>query len=391
VDAVSVADPRGFRAAGVAAGIKAGGLLDVALIVAEPGSHAAAVFTTNTAAAAPVRLSRQHLAATRAVRAVVLNSGGANAATGPAGDETAALMAAEVAGLVGCEANQILVCSTGIIGTQLSRPEVLGGIREAAQQLGAGEAAGLRAAQAIMTTDSVPKTAGYSAADGWSVGAIAKGAGMIRPDMATMLAVITTDAVVDNTTLDAALRAGVDRSFHELNIDGCASTNDTVIALASGASGRVPDADEFATAIARVCRDLAYHLAEDAEGASRVVGIHVSGTADDAAARYIGRAIADSALVRSAFYGGDPNWGRVIGAMGTVAPPEAIAQAAIDFAGVPVARDGVAVEYDEEALAAQIATGNFTVEINVGPGPGEAHVLTTDLTPDYVRFNGERS
>jgi glutamate N-acetyltransferase/amino-acid N-acetyltransferase len=391
VDAVTVSVPRGFQAAGVAAGIKAGGLLDVALIVAEPGSHGVAVFTTNTAAAAPVRLSRQHLAATHTVRAVVLNSGSANAATGAAGEQIASLMAAEVAGLVGCEPEQVLVCSTGIIGSQLPSDEVLGGIRLAAGRLESGEAAGLHAAQAIMTTDSVPKTAAYSSSDGWSVGAIAKGAGMIRPDMATMLAVLTTDAVVDNATLEVALRAGVDRSFHELNIDGCASTNDTVIALASGASGKVPEGDEFATAIARVCRDLAYHLAEDAEGASRVVVIHVSGTTDDATARHIGRSIADSALVRAAFYGGDPNWGRVIGAMGTVAEPAAIAQAAIDFAGVPVARDGVAVEFDNDALAARIATGNFTVEINVGPGPGEAHVLTTDLTPDYVRFNSERS
>jgi len=391
MDAVSVAEPRGFKAAGVAAGIKSGGLLDVAVVTAESGSHAAAVFTTNAAAAAPVRLSRQHLAATRAVRAVVLNSGGANAATGAAGDETAVLMASEVAGLLGCDVTQVLVCSTGTIGPQLPRAEVLAGIREAASELAAGEASSLRAAEAIMTTDSVPKTAIYSSPAGWSVGAIAKGAGMIRPDMATMLAVITTDAVIDNSMLDAALRAGVDRSFHELNIDGCASTNDTVIALASGGSGQAADGDEFMTAIARVCRDLAYHLAEDAEGASRVVVVHVSGTADDAEARQIGRAIADSALVRSAFYGGDPNWGRIIGAMGTIAPPAAISQAAIDFAGVPVARDGVAVEHDDDALSARIATGNFTVEINVGPGPGEAHVLTTDLTPDYVRFNGERS
>ena len=391
MDAVSVAVPQGFEAAGVAAGIKAGGLLDVALVTANSGSHAAAVFTVNTAVAAPVRLSRQHLSATRAIRAVVLNSGGANAATGSPGDETAALMASEVAGLVGCDVTQVLVCSTGTIGSQLPLAEVLAGITAAAGELAAGEAASLRAAEAIMTTDSVPKTATYTSLDGWTVGAIAKGAGMIRPDMATMLAVITTDAVVDNATLDGALRAGVDRSFHELNVDGCASTNDTVIALASGSSGKAADREEFMTAVARVCRDLAYHLAEDAEGASRVVVVHVSGTADDAEARQIGRTIADSALVRSAFYGGDPNWGRIIGAMGTIAPPASIAQAAIDFAGVPVARDGVAVEYDENALAARIATGNFTVEINVGPGAGEAHVLTTDLTPEYVRFNGERS
>lgn len=388
---MTVAIPRGFTAAGVAAGIKAGAALDVALVVAEEGTAAAAVFTVNQVAAAPVRLSRKHLAAGTAIRAVVLNSGGANAATGAVGDETAVLMAQAVADQTACDTTQVLVCSTGTIGSHLPRAEVLAGIEAAAAALDSGPAASHLAAQAIMTTDSAPKESLYTSDSGWSIGAIVKGAGMIRPDLATMLAVLTTDAVVAPAELDAALRHGVDHSFHELNVDGCASTNDTVILLASGASGITPDPREFSNAVAAVCRDLAEQMAADAEGASRVVVIHVSGAASDAIARSLGRAVADSALVRSAFYGGDPNWGRVVGALGAAATNDSVSRADIDFAGVPVARDGVAVECDEDALATQLETGNFTVDVSIGSGPGEAHVLTTDLTPDYVRFNGERS
>ncbi len=388
---MSVAVPRGFTASGVAAGIKPGDALDVALVAAPEGTVGAAVFTVNTAAAAPVRLSRKHLEATAAVRAVVLNSGGANCATGPYGAETAALMAATVAGRVGCSPTQVLVCSTGTIGSQLPRAEVLAGIEAAADRLVAGEAAGYMAAQAIMTTDSVPKQAAYASPAGWTVGAMAKGAGMIRPDMATMLAVVTTDAAVARPALQAALGRAVDRSFHELNVDGCASTNDTVILLASGAAGTVPDADEFETAIAAVCRDLAEQLAADAEGATRVVVLHVSGAESAERARHLGRVVADSALVRTSFFGGDPNWGRIVGALGTAADGDTVDRVDIDFAGVAVARAGAAVDCDQEALAAQLATGNFTVRVSLGSGPGEAQVLTTDLTPEYVRFNGGRS
>lgn len=388
---MSVAGPRGFTAAGVAAGIKGGGALDVSLVVAAEGTQGTAVFTVNTAAAAPVELSRRHLATTNTVRAVVLNSGGANAATGESGDETARLMAGAVANRVGCDPSQVLVCSTGTIGSALPRREVLAGIEAAFDRLAEGEAAGLMAAQAIMTTDSVPKQASYHSAAGWSLGGMAKGAGMIRPDMATMLAVITTDAVAGQPELDSVLRHAVDHSFHELNIDGCCSTNDTVVLLASGATGMTPDIDEFRAAVAAVCRDLAEQMAADAEGASRVVVIHVTGAESDAAARHVGRAVADSALVRSAFYGGDPNWGRIVGALGNVAAPAEVSGVGVDFAGVAVARNSVAVECDEEALAARLATGDFTVAVSLGEGPGEAHVLTTDLTPEYVRFNGERS
>ncbi len=300
-------------------------------------------------------------------------------------------MAAAVAAHVECDPNQVLVCSTGTIGSQLPRNEVLAGIDAAAALLAPGEAAGLMAAQAIMTTDSVPKQAEYVSPAGWKVGGIAKGAGMIRPDLATMLAVVTTDAVVTAARVDEALRRAVDGSFHELNIDGCPSTNDTVILLASGASGVAPEPAEFGEAVAAVCRDLAEQLAADAEGASRVVVIHVTGAADAAAARHAGRAVADSALVRAAFFGADPNWGRIVGALGTVVSRDTVDRVDIDFAGVAVARDGVAVAYDEEALVGELEEGGFTVRVGIGSGPGEAHVMTTDLTPDYVRFNGERS
>jgi glutamate N-acetyltransferase/amino-acid N-acetyltransferase len=220
---------------------------------------------------------------------------------------------------------------------------------------------------------------------------MAKGAGMIRPDMATMLAVLTTDAALGADLLDHALRAAVDQSFHSLNVDGCPSTNDAVIVMASGASGITPDAETFTEHLTAACRTLANLVAADAEGASRVIRLEISGAADDATARRLGRAIADSALVRASFYGGDPNWGRIVGAMGAtdiIFDPGAVA---ISFAGVTVAEQGVAASFDEDALVATIADGDFDVAVSVGDGPGQATVVTTDLTPDYVRFNAERS
>lgn len=388
---MSVTLPRGFTAAGVAAGIKGGGARDVALVVASEGAIGDAVFTVNRAAAAPVRLSRKHLATTGALRAIVLNSGGANAATGAAGDEVAAAMATRTAERVGCDPAQVIVCSTGTIGSQLPADAVMRGIDAAAAALDDGIQAAASAAEAIMTTDSVPKQAGYTSPGGWSVGGMVKGAGMIRPDMATMLAVLTTDAVVDPALLSESLRAAVDSSFHELNVDGCPSTNDTVALMASGASEIAPTAEDFTAAVGAVCRDLAEQIAADAEGASRVVVIHVEGASSDSEARRFGRAIADSALVRAAFYGGDPNWGRIIGALGVIAPSDVVNRTDIDFAGIAVAKDGCAVTHDTEKLLDVLATGNFTVRVGVGDGPGVAHVLTTDLTPAYVEFNGERS
>jgi len=380
----------GFRAAGVSAGIKAGDALDLALVAADHPVPTAAVFTVNTAAAAPVRLSRSHLAAASQAQAVILNSGCANAATGAAGAAAALATAAAVARGLDAPVTDVLVCSTGTIGSSLPVEVVVAGVGATIAGLADTPTAGTDAARAIMTTDTVPKEA-VAAGPGFVVGGMAKGAGMIRPDMATMLAVVTTDAVADHGALDAALRAGVDESFHALNIDGCPSTNDTVILMASGASGVAATAEELRPLVAEVCRSLALQMAADAEGASRVVTMVVKGAPDAATARAAGRAIADSALVRAAFFGGDPNWGRLVGALGATDVAFSPTDIEIAFAGTVVATGGVGVEYDDAALAATLAHGDFSVSIAIGDGPGTAAVLTTDLTPDYVRINGERS
>ncbi len=390
MDAVSVTAPEGFVATGIAAGVKESGDLDVALIAGSGDVTAAAVFTRNRAAAAPVELSRAQLARRRDMRAVVLNSGCANAATGPQGLADAQAMVNAAASAVSCSHEQVLVCSTGGIGKPLPTKEIVQGVMVAGEQLASSPEAGTLAARAIMTTDTVPKESTFSAA-GFTVGGMAKGAGMVRPDMATMLVVVTTDAVADAAVLDAVLCRAVDESFHALNIDGCPSTNDTVILLASGASGVAPDTASLGDAMTAVCWDLANQLAADAEGAGRVVMIDVVGAENDAVARTAGRLVADSALVKSAFYGGDPNWGRLLGALGATDLKFDPNEFGVAYDGIDIARDGVAVAHDADALHAAIATGDFTVTMTIGTGPGSARVITTDLTPEYVTFNAEYS
>jgi len=375
---------QGFVAGGTAAGIKADGSMDLALVDAGRPVSAAAVFTSNTAAAPPVHLSRRHVADGSA-RAVVITSGCANAATGEAGMAAAQRVAELVADYLGCEPTDVLVCSTGPIGTDLPTDRVAEGLtRLRMSREGAADAA-----QAILTTDSHPKES-VARGQGYVVGGMAKGAGMIRPDMATMLAVITTDARLDAGTLARSLRRAVSRSFNALNIDGCESTNDTVVLLASGMSGIEPDAQAFEEVLEGVCRDLARQMAEDAEGASRVVTIELSGADDDATALALARAIADSALVRSSFYGADPNWGRLLAAMGATRLPLDPDAVTIAYAGVVVADGGVDAGADLDLVAEKLED-DFTVSIRVGDGPGCCELLTTDLTPDYVVFNGERS
>ncbi len=387
---MSVTAAAGFKAAGVAAGIKPDGALDVAVVIAPEGTVGAAVFTVNRAPAAPVVLSRSHLSTGPAVRAVALNSGCANAATGAQGDAVAMLMADTVAHSIGCASEDVLVCSTGPIGTTIAEDVIGAGLASALAGAADTPEAGTAAANAIMTTDTHAKQA-VTHGDGFVVGGMAKGAGMIRPDMATMLAVLTTDAVVSAAGLAAALRSGVDDSFHALNVDGCPSTNDTVILLASGASGVAVDGDELAGLVSKVCGELAWQIAADAEGASRVVSMDVEGAEDAATARRLGRIVADAALVRAAFYGGDPNWGRIVAALGTSSEPYDPDAVAIWFDDTQVTSQGCGTTYDDDALAASLAEGDFTVRIRVGEGPGRARVLTTDLTPDYAIFNGERS
>lgn len=373
----------------MACGIKPGAL-DLALIVADRPVVTAAVFTRNQAAAAPVQVSRASLRQNHLKRGIVVNSGCANAATGSDGLANAAAMSESLATEIGCAPEEILVCSTGTIGPQLPMDRVIHGIRTAAPTLDSSAGSGTLCATAIMTTDSVVKQS-LVERDGWMIGGMSKGAGMVRPNMATMLAFITTDAIVAPDRLGDALRAGVDVSFNSLNIDGCQSTNDTVIVMASGDSGIAPDPEDFATAMEELCRDLALQMAKDAEGASRVVTIGVVGAHDDPQARYFGRLVADSALVRSSFYGGDVNWGRILGALGTadvIIDPDAIA---ISYEGVEVFSSGAEVDFDESALLEGMEVGDLAIGIDLGDGPGAAHIVTTDLTPDYVIFNGERS
>ena len=386
---MSVTAAIGFSAAGVAAGIKPDAL-DIAVIVADAPSPTAGVFTRNQAAAAPVVLDRESLGHSALKRGIVINSGCANAATGDQGIANGLAMAETLADQIGCEPGDVLVSSTGTIGPQLPMDLVLPGIRSAASQLSPTEESAALAARAILTTDSVVKQSVVQG-NGWVVGGMSKGSGMVRPNMATMLAFMTTDALVEPTVLNDVLRAAVEVSFNSLNIDGCESTNDSVIAMASGASRIVPDHDEFAAAMEEVCRDLALQMAADAEGASRVVTINLTGGADDADSRALGRTVADSALVRSSFYGGDVNWGRILGALGTSAIDIDPGRITVEYEGVVVFERGMSAGFDEAALLATIETGDFSITIDLGSGDGRARVVTTDLTPEYVAFNGERS
>lgn len=381
---MSVTAARGFLAAAVGAGIKSTGALDLAIVIAEDEPVAAAgVFTRNRAAAAPVTLSRRRLRQGRA-RAVILNSGSANAGTGSDGMVDAERITGRVAELVADDPDHILMCSTGPIGTRLPvelMMEALPGLVRSA-----GPGGGSAASEAILTTDSRAKTI-VVRGDGFVVGGMAKGSGMLRPDMATMLCVLTTDAAVDSASLSQVLAEAVPPTFNSLNVDGCESTNDTVFLLASGKGAQAP-ADEFGQAVESACRHLAYEMAADAEGASRVVQLRLTGATDDQAARHFGRVVADSALVRSSFYGGDPNWGRILAALGAcqVDPSDV----SISYEGIRVAHQGFAYPFDDQKLA-KLLTGDFVIDISVGHGGGRAEIVTTDLTPEYVRFNGERS
>jgi glutamate N-acetyltransferase/amino-acid N-acetyltransferase len=389
MDAMSVTAAAGFSAAGVAAGIKAGAP-DIAVLVADGAVPTAAVFTENQAAAAPVLLDRESLRRSALKRAIVVNSGCANAATGEQGLVNGRAMAAALAAEIECEPDEVLVSSTGTIGPQLPMELVVAGIRSAAGKIGATGESATAAATAILTTDTVVKQAVVQRS-GWVIGGMAKGSGMVRPSMATMLAFITSDAVVEPDALQAVLSRAADVSFNSLNIDGCESTNDSVVVMASGASGIVPGQGEFAAAMEVVCRDLALQMAHDAEGASRVITIDVTGTPTDEQARSLGRTVTDSALVRSSFYGGDVNWGRILGALGTSRIEIEPGEIEVIYEDIVVFRGGMQTDYDEAALLESLETGDFSVTISLGDGPGSAHIVTTDLTPQYVVFNGERS
>ncbi|WP_116049418.1 bifunctional glutamate N-acetyltransferase/amino-acid acetyltransferase ArgJ [Amycolatopsis palatopharyngis] len=378
---MSITEPRGFRASGVAAGLKAGGQLDVALVVNDgPADVAAAVFTANRCKANPVLWSEQALADGRA-RAIVLNSGGANCYTGPQGFQVTHAAAEQVADALGLGAIDVAVCSTGLIGEQLQSDALTAGIAKAVTALSAD--GGGDAAEAIMTTDTHSKQA-VEHGEGWTVGGIAKGAGMLAPALATMLVVLTTDAEVDAATADRALRAATRTTFDRLDSDGCMSTNDTVLLLCNGASGAVPAADEFAAAVQAVCRDLAQQLLADAEGAEHDIAIEVRGAVSEDDAVEVGRAIARSNLFKCAVFGKDPNWGRILAAAGTTRAEFDPMRLDVAFNGVWVCRDG---QPGEPSSAVDLTPRDVEVVVDLKSGEHTATIWTNDLTHAYVHEN----
>jgi glutamate N-acetyltransferase/amino-acid N-acetyltransferase len=385
---VSITSPKGFRAAGVTAGIKANGRPDLALVVNDgPESTAAGVFTRNKVKAAPVLWSQQ-VVSTGTLRAVVLNSGGANACTGPEGFQTAHATAEKAAELLGCGAIDIAICSTGLIGAQLPREIVLAGVDKAAGALESTAEAGLAAATAIMTTDTVPKEARHVDEAGWSVGGLTKGAGMIAPSMATMLSVVTTDAVVDAATLEESLRAAVRVSFDRLDVDGSMSTNDTVLALASGASGVAPAPAALTAAFTAVCKDLAKQMQADAEGVTKRILVRVSGAASEDDAVTVARTVARDSLVKTALFGSDPNWGRVAAAAGYADADLDPEKLDVTINGALLCAGGVAAG---DRTAADLSGEDILVEVSLGLGDGVAEILTTDLSHAYVEENSAYS
>jgi len=390
-----VTAPLGFMAAGVAAGLKKGGKRDVALVAAADTVPAAAVFTTNAVAAAPVEVSRAHIADGRA-RAVVINAGNANACTGAQGVTDARAMATVTAEALLAAPEDIIVSSTGVIGVPLPLPVVVAGIGEAAAALDAR--AGDDAASAIMTTDTFAKqTALAFDADGmrYTVGGMAKGSGMIKPNMATMLAVVTTDAPLTSDACAAALAEATKRTFNRVTVDSDTSTNDMALLMASGAAGGAaidmhsPHYEAAAAAIEEVCAQLARMIARDGEGATKLVTVTVTGASTEDDAEKVAFSIADSPLVKTALFGNDANWGRVAMAVGKSGAAVDQTRLAIRFAGIEVCKDGTAVGFDEDEAFAALDTDEVEISVDLGLGEGEATVLTCDLSYEYVRINGE--
>jgi len=389
---VSVTAAKGFRAAGVIAGIKASGRADLALVSnLGPLQAAAGVFTSNRFSAAPVQWSQQVIADGQ-LAAVVLNSGGANACTGDAGYADSVRTAELVGAALGCPAEQVAVCSTGLIGVRLPMDAVANGITLANAAL--AEDGGPSAAAAIMTTDTVPKQAAHASPSGWTVGGMAKGAGMLAPALATMLVVLMCDAKVGSLWWQEAVAAAADRSFNSITVDGDTSTNDCVLALANGASDVVIDTAEGRQALlavmADVCQALAAMLVQDAEGGTKVLRIKVVGAVSHADAELAARAVGNSPLVKTAFFGRDANWGRIVAALGrsgAVFDPEEVS---VRIGGVPVFEGGMPVADDLDALLApHMRRGEIPIDVELGGGPGRYLLLASDLTYDYIKINAD--
>jgi glutamate N-acetyltransferase/amino-acid N-acetyltransferase len=395
---VSVTAPLGFRAAGVTAGLKASGDRDVAVVINDgPSRAAAAVFTGNRVKAAPVRWTEQVVSGGR-VRAVALNSGGANACTGPLGFQDTHATAEQLGAALEDSAGEMAICSTGLIGERLPMDKILPAVDACVAQASRG--GGLAAADAIRTTDTVVKISfrrenpgrenpgresqGRENQGGYAIGGMAKGAGMLAPALATMLCVLTTDADLPPADLDAALRDAMRVSFDRLDTDGCMSTNDTVLLLASGASGAAPKLADFTAMLTEVCTDLARQLQLDAEGAGKMIMVEVIGAASEDDAVQAGRAVARSNLLKCAIAGEDPNWGRVVSAVGTTAAEFEPDRLNVAINGIWVCRNGCA---GDERSKVDMAPRDVTITVDLSAGPHTATILTTDLTTEYVHEN----
>jgi len=389
---VTVLASRGFVASGVAAGIKSDGELDLALVATEDSRPVptGAVFTSNKLAAAPVQVSRAHLAETQNMSAaVVLNSGCANAATGQQGRRAAELTCELAAQVLGVAAEEVLVCSTGTIGIPLDMARIEAALPGLIGGLGSSPECEAAAAAAILTTDTRSKQVVVEG-DGFVVGGTAKGAAMLAPNMATMLAVLTTDARSSPEVLNAALASAVAHSFNEMTVDGCTSTNDSVIVLASGL-GREASQAALAAALSAACADLAAQMVADAEGGTKIVRVRVVGAADGESARRAVRRVAESQLVKASWCGEDANWGRVVSELGSAGTPFDPDRVSVAYGKVTVCRAGVAADHDEEALREVLLGREYEIVCDLGLGEGSATILSADLTPLYVELNLGRS
>ncbi|MGH9128407.1 MAG: bifunctional glutamate N-acetyltransferase/amino-acid acetyltransferase ArgJ [Acidimicrobiales bacterium] len=395
---MSVTAPAGFEAAGLACGLKGSGAADLALVAVAPGPGAvdgsrraavpaAATFTSNRAAAAPVQVSRAHLGRSQGrAAAVILNSGNANAATGASGMAHAEAMCAQAGEGLGVRPDEVLVCSTGLIGIPMPYEQTIGpGIPELVAALAGDRDAAEAAARAIMTTDTRPRQVVVDGR-GYVVGGMAKGAAMLAPDMATMLAVLTTDARATPEVLAEALRAAVRASFNQLSVDGCCSTNDTVIVLASGLAG-APSPAQLADSLTEACASLAAQMASDAEGQTVVAHITVTGAASDAEAMTAARRVAESQLVQCSLHGRDPYWGRVVSELGSAGVDFELDRVSVAYGATVVCRGGAPAAHDPSAVKAHLAGEQVEITANLGLGTGRATIVTTDLSPAYIAEN----
>lgn len=379
----------GFRAGGVAVGLKASGKPDLALVVSDQPAGVAVTTTTNLVKAAPCVITERH-AANGTARAVVVNTGNANACTGAQGIDDAIATAKETAALLGCDPHDVLPLSTGIIGVKLPMPTLLAGIPQVVTDLSADGSD--RAAEAIRTTDAFSKSVAFEVSDGQgtcTIGGIAKGAGMIEPAMATMLCIITTDAPLGGRILAPMVRQAVDRSFNRISVDACGSTNDTVVVLANGTNHEPPSLSTFQRALEAVCADLARMLVEDGEGAGRIAELTVAGAASVEDATTLARSVAASTLFRCALAGADPNWGRILSAMGTSGVLFDPDRVHVTIAGMAVCRFGVATSFDAAQASNSMRKPVVPIHVDLGLGSEQVTFLSSDLTPEYVSFNTE--